>query len=275
MDIERRFIFRGNATPVGGRISRPKELVIEAGGASSLTVSGGRSRGVLKTTRFGEFAALKSAETLAEGLFDDRAQARELTFGRVREESLTSTTLVRSDVRGVVVGTKPLLRADQLRAALVAASPGRSGEPSIRTRDMRIAGVDVGGHALIVDLDTELFEQYDTRSKLLTAIDKPSFLRQRSANFLMTDPGQVFVTQADGMIYASVVREIRWKGKPYPGATIDRHVVTVPDFGKIYFGEMFITSISRRLTMMRLQLGSPMGGFLAYSEVETNGSWYP
>lgn len=275
MQIERRFVFRGNATPVGGRISRPKELVIEAGGASSLTVSGGRSRGALKATRFGEFAAIKSAETLAEGLFDDPAKARALTSGRVREEALTSTTMVRSDVRGVVVGRKPALRADQLRAALVAASPGRSGEPSIRTRDLRIAGVEVSGHALVVDLDTELFEQYDTRSKLLTAIDQPSFIRRRAANFLLSDPGQALIPQADGMIYASVVREIRWKGRPYPGAAIDRHVVTIPDFGRIYFGEMFITNISRRLTMMRLQLGSPVGGFMAYSEVETNGSWYP
>ena len=83
------------------------------------------------------------------------------------------------------------------------------------------------------------------------------------------------LVQADGTIYASVVRQIRWKGKPYPGATIDHHLVVVPNFGRIYFGEIFISVFSRRLTMLRLQLGSPVGGFAAFSEAESNGSWYP
>ena len=84
-----------------------------------------------------------------------------------------------------------------------------------------------------------------------------------------------FLVQSDGTIYASVVREIRWKGRPYPGATIDHHIVTVPNFGKIFFGEILIGAISRRLTMLRLSLGSPVGGSLAFDEVETNGGWYP
>jgi hypothetical protein len=280
MDIERRFVFRGSATPVGGRISRPKELVIESTGASSLAVTGGRSRGEIGRTRFGGFASLKSAATLAEGLFDDRQQARELTLKRVREDSLSSTTKVRSEVRGVQVGSRPALRVDHLRAALVAKSPDRSGEPSIKTSELRISGVDIGGHALVVDLDTDLFERYDTRSKLIAAADKPGFLRQRGASLLMSadtrrQTDASFLMQSEGTIYASVVREIRWKGKPYPGATIDHHLVVVPNFGRIYFGEIFISVFSRRLTMLRLQLGSPVGGFVAFSEAESNGSWYP
>lgn len=280
MQIERRFIFRGNATAVGGRISRPRELVIEAGGAASLTVTGGRSVGRLPRTRFGGFASIASASTVAEGLFDDRGKVRELTRGRVREESLTSTTVVRSEVRGIAVGRTPKLAVDHLRAGLLARSGGRSGEPSIQTGDLAIDGVDIGGCGLVVDVDHELFARYDTRSKVLTAADKAAFMRQRGANFLVSTGtrgagGSQFLIQADGTIYATVVREIRWKRKPYPGATIDHHVVTVPGFGRIYFGEIFVSTVSRRVTMMRLQLGSPVGGFVAFSEAESNGSWYP
>ncbi|MGH9370110.1 MAG: hypothetical protein ACRD15_01115, partial [Vicinamibacterales bacterium] len=126
----------------------------------------------------------------------------------------------------------------------------------------------------------DLFERHDTRSKVLMAADRPAFIRQRGASFLMSGGArgltdQPFLVQSDGTIYASVVRQIRWKGKPYPGASIDHHLVVVPNFGRIYFGEIFITASSRRLTMMRLQLGSPVGGFVAFSEVETNGVWYP
>ena len=280
MEIERRFVFRGNATAVGGRISRPKEIVIESGGASSLTVTGGRSRGRMKRTRFGQFVTVGSATTLAEGLFDDRQKARALTYGRVREGALTSTTIVRSEVRDIVVGAGPRLRVRLLQAALAARSAGRSGEPSIRTQDLKIIGVDVDGHTLVVDLDAELFERYDTRAKVLTAADKPAFIRERGASFMIqavarTDGAHALLTQSDGTIYASVVRQIRWKGRPYPRATIDHHQVTIPGFGRLYFGEIFIGAISRRLTMLRLQLGSPVGGVVAFSEVETNGTWYP
>jgi hypothetical protein len=86
-------------------------------------------------------------------------------------------------------------------------------------------------------------------------------------------PSPPRLLQTYGTTYATIVRSIKWAGDPYPGATIEQHVVTVPDFGKIFFGEILITDQSRRLTMVRLELGSPIGGVVACGEVETNGSW--
>ena len=54
---------------------------------------------------------------------------------------------------------------------------------------------------------------------------------------------------------------------------IDENSVIVPDFGTIYFGEILVNASARRLTMVRLNLGSPTGGSGAYVEVDTNGSW--
>ena len=280
MQLERRFLFKGNASPVGGRIVRPSDLLIEAGGACSLTVAGGRSKGRLKRTRFGRYASVGSAQTLAEAYFDDRLKTRELSHGRIPEDALTTTTIVRAEVRDVAVGRGPRLRVDHLRGALNARSPRTSGEASIKTGELRIAGVDVDGHAIVVEIDDDLFERYDTRAKLLTAADKPAFTRARGASLMLAggaerSKGQRFLVQADGTIYATVVREVRWKGKPYPGARIDGHVVTVPNFGRIFLGEIFVSANARRLTMMRLQLGSPVGGFIAFAEAESNGSWYP
>jgi hypothetical protein len=281
MEMERRFVFRGSAAAAGGRISRPKDIIIDATGASALTVSGGRSRGALARTSYGGLVSVGSAETLAEGIFDDRKLTRALTYQRVREDALTTTSTVRTRVRDIVVGKQPALRVEELRAALTAGSPRTSGEPSIRTKDLRIGRVDIDGHVLVVEVDTELFDKYDTRAKLLTAADKPAFVKQRGA-CLVCGPvsagrgaASQFLTQSDGTIYASVVRAIRWRGKPYPNSVIDGHMVLVPGFGQLFFGEIFISAMSRRLTMMRLRLGSPVGGFLAFSEVETNGTWYP
>ena len=78
-----------------------------------------------------------------------------------------------------------------------------------------------------------------------------------------------------GVIYTTIVKEIRWEGKPFPGAKIDGHSVIVPEFGTVYFGELFVASAERRLTMVRFELGSPIGGYGDSVDVESNGSWYP
>jgi hypothetical protein len=49
-------------------------------------------------------------------------------------------------------------------------------------------------------------------------------------------------------------------------------VITLNGFGRIFLGEFLITSVSRRLTLLRLALGSEIGGDVACAEVETNGS---
>ena len=72
MELKRRFIFRGNAAAFGGRIVRPKDIVLEAGGASALTVVGGKSVWSDEDIRFGDSVRIKSASTSAEGLSTTR-----------------------------------------------------------------------------------------------------------------------------------------------------------------------------------------------------------
>src|SRR5262249_46320126 len=77
----------------------------------------------------------------------------------------------------------------------------------------------------------------------------------------------------NGVVQATVVKSIKWAGDPIPNAKIDQHSVYVPDFGKIFFGELLISDFSRRFTLLRLELGSELGGAVACAEVETNGAW--
>jgi hypothetical protein len=285
MELRRRFIFRGNAAAIGGRIVRPTDVVIDSGTASSLTVSGGRSRSRAATSRFGEWVGFAAATTSAEGVFDDVKQAIELTFHRVAEDTLTTSTRVSADVTGLSIGDRPKLIVKGLHAALSSKSPAGSGEPAIAVgSDTAIDGaaieIDGVAYGLSVELAVATFQQYDTRSKLLTAADDPQFVRDNGGCLFMRMPvagaaappaGRLQV--GSGTIYATIVKAIRWTGEPCPGAKIDQHAVLVPNFGTIFFGELLITSLSRRLTMLRVELGSPIGGFVACAEVETNGAW--
>jgi hypothetical protein len=52
-------------------------------------------------------------------------------------------------------------------------------------------------------------------------------------------------------------------------------MVIVPNFGKVYFGELLMSALERRMTLARFELGSPLGGYVGGGDVGSNGSWYP
>ncbi len=274
-------MFRGNAAAFGGRIVRPQDVILEASGASALTVAGGRSTWSSKDVRFGEFVRLRSASTFAEGLFDDTKKAIALSHGKVLEETLTATTMVKAEVKELVVGSAPQLKVKSVRASLTATSPAASYEPSIKLNDdTAVDGVSIDGHTLVVEIEREVFQRYDTRAKLLTAADDPTFVKENGRLLYMNTPaagGQPpargRLVRESGYILGTIVKQIAWKGRPFPGAVIDENSVIVPEFGTIYFGEILINANARRLTMIRLQLGSPTGGSGVFVEVDTNGSW--
>jgi hypothetical protein len=283
MDLTRRFVFRGNASAIAGQIFRPKTIIVDvAGGASSLGVSGGRSQSQINGKAFDEIIKFGSAFTLAEGLFDDPKQAAAVTDHRGKQSELNATTTVTAETREVSVGVKPIVAIKRVRGTLVSRAPSGSGEPSIApARDTTIQGVTVGGYGLVVDLNVGFFQKYDTRSKVLAAADDPKVVEKNRAHFVLdasiegSRPSRTAMVQRYGVLYTTIVRELRWEKKPYPGAKIDGHSVIVPDFGTVYFGELFIHSSERRVTMARFELGSPWGGYMDVGDVGSNGSGFP
>jgi hypothetical protein len=289
MDIPRRFVFLGSASALGGQIYYPKTVILDVDGAASLGVAGGRSHAEIAGRSFGEFVRFTSGLTFAEGLYDDEKRARQVfgSGGRLRVDELSTTTTVMSALRGLSVGMKghPVLDVKHLRATLKSHSPepGGSGEPRIYPDDdTTIQGVSISGHRLIIRLDVSLFQTLDTRSKLAAALDNPKFVRARGGCFpgvaaregARLPSGRPVLVGRD-LVYATIVRSIRWAGKPFPGAKIDRNRVIVPDFGQVFFGELFITTAARRLTMVRFELGSPLAGSGDGGGSETNGGWFP
>jgi hypothetical protein len=283
MEYRRRQIFSAHASAFGGHIIRPKDIVLEAPSASALTVVGGRSVGRIPATEFGDFFKIRSASTFAEGLFDDRKAFLALTNHQVEEQTLTATTRVRAEVNGLVIGDEPRLTIRKLRAALTGTTPLGSGQPSIRVdQDVVIEGVAIDKYRLIVELQPTTFQRLDTQAKLLVAADDPAFLTSGGDAVFLRTPidGQPapprtgrLIESSNGTIYATVVKSIKWDGKPFPDSEIDGNIVIVPEFGRIYFGELLISTHTRSLTMVRVTLGSHVGGYAAAGGVEDNIIW--
>lgn len=281
MELTRRFVFHGDACAFSGRIVSPVDLVLESNGSSTLPVTGGRLRSQVSRSKYGDFVRFGSSSTFVEGLYDNAKDVVAASHGRMREAELTATTRVNAEVRDAVVGVEPVLKVKRLRASLTSKSAQGSGEPSIRlSDDTVIEGVTIDKYALVVELNKELFQRYDTHSKLRAAADDKKFVRDHGPSLLMKaalegrpTPASGALVEASGGIYASIVKSVRWSGIPYPGAEIDHHTVKVPDFGSIFFGEIFVGRKWRRLTMMRVKLGSPIGGDMACCEIDANGTW--
>jgi hypothetical protein len=164
-----------------------------------------------------------------------------------------------------------------LSLGLISRSARGKAQPPIQLQGNRIDGVVIDGYKLKVTLAEAFYTKHDTQDKLRAA-HKKGLPVHHACMFLPHKQGLEEVTEfpeANGIVKCTIVQSLEWVGKPHPTAKIYGHVVELPDFGKIYFGEMFVKGDTRRLTLLRLQLGSPVGGELVCCDGETNGSTLP
>lgn len=259
MDIARRFTFHGHACAYSGRLYRPDDITIASPASAALSVAGGLSEASAKRQRFASYLRVGKSFVSTRGQFDDRKRAVAMTHGRLGEDELVSSTVCSAEVHDIVMDDKRF-KVKEVRASLSGASPAKGNEPPIRLGKTAIKGVSMDGYELTVTLDVKPFQKHDTFDALLKNADRKK---------------GPFFDAREGVIYTSIVRELAWAGKAHPDAVIDRHCLYVPGFGRVYFGELFIDRSSRRLTMLRAHLGSPIGLRAGFADVGTNGSWYP
>jgi len=281
MELKPRFLFHGHAVAMGGRIVHPSDLILETSASSALSAAGGRSHSQAGGTQFGKLAAFESASTIAQGLFDDLAKAAACACGNEDEPTHPATTVVKAQIRGVSVGVAPQLKIARLNVSMTARSAGPGGEPPVKVDpETAIEGVSIDGHNLAVELATAPFQDLDTHAKLLTAVDDPGFARKYGDQFLMqaTVAGRArryagHPIRDSRRVYATIVKSITWTGAPYPGAEIDHHTVTIPKFGTIYFGEIILADLYRRLSLLRVDLKPDPCGRVMCCDVEDDGTW--
>ena len=178
-------------------------------------------------------------------------------------------------VRGLSVGKR--FEAALIQSRLVGNSPAAGAtQPAIRIEGNKIEGVVVDGHVLNITFDEELFRSCDTMDKLRAAHSQ-GLSEEQAKMFACPDdapPGELFVS--GGIAYATIVRKMEWlNGKPGGLEELGVNAFYLRGFGSVFFGELLISEVSRRLTMIRFQLGSDAGGEVSVAESETNGSYFP
>lgn len=264
MEIARRFLFHGHACAYSGRLYRPKDITIPSPASAALSITGGVSFAEGKRQRFPPFMTVGKCSASAKGQFDDRKRAVEMTHGRLGEDALTSSTVCAATVEDIELDEKRF-RVKYLNAVLQASSPSKGNEPGIRLgRQTVIRGVSMDGHELAVTLDVSRFQSADSFDAIL----------KTGRTSVKKGEGPILQNHGD-VLYTTIVRGMKWVGKAHPTAVIDGHELYVPGFGRVYFGELVVDRSSRRLTLVRAHLGSPIGLRVGFGDVGSNGSWYP
>jgi hypothetical protein len=282
MPVTPRFVFRGNAVVFGGRIYRPDDLILETRGSSSLPVVGGRSRSQFKALDLSPYLTIKKGESEAEGVFTASPMAR-LPPHRLDETAVPSRTIVTASAEGIEVGRDRRVAIGRLSARLQSTHQGgipSGSQPTFLLERTFIEGMTIDGSMLRVHLNIPGHNADGTFDRVAKRREQ---LRRNPGTDDRTTPDQLHQLDVDpneaggsaSAIPVTILDRFEWVGEPSPHARISGHTVHVKDFGTIFFGEMLITGNTRRLTMVRMQLGSPESGSVAFGEVETNGSWYP
>ncbi len=266
-DPERRYVFRGNASAFSGTLYRPEHIPMGLAG-SCLSVAGGVSRSATGRVDYASgFVTIGSASTTAEGRIDNLERAKVWTdnWRKIREDSLPTSTRAGAELRDFAVRRN---RSFQIALATVMVeghSPRGGSEPGIPVVHAALEGLAVDGAGITVEFNTSFFQKHDTRTKI----------RDAAAAHRKTAPRMPPLFEKNGVVYGTIVKEMRWSGQAPPGARIDGHIVTVDDLGVFYIGEIIITDVSRRLTLFRMELGSPDGGGGGGGDIDMNGGWAP
>lgn len=276
----RRYVFHGNASGVAAHIRRPVDFLLPVQAASSLPVTGGLSeskagpfsrpeRRATANNAATDYITFESAATRAHGDYVDQEQAVAMTFGKLGFDEGESVTTVSAEVRGLVA----IGRVKVGTAALtLQAFSSDLAEPPIRCESAVLDDVSVDGYPVNITLDQEFFYENDTMSKLSAAAVEGKYPQYF---FDAGTAARYGFYNFTGMVKVTLVNSIEWAGDPHPNATIDGNAIIIPEFGKVYFAEMYVSSNSRRLTMVRFQFGSDDGGDGSAASGDVNGSPWP
>jgi hypothetical protein len=236
------FHFHAEGHAFSGEFRHPAWCPIPAQASASLPTIGGHATAQVDNFRFQDFVSFKSAHTHISG-----KHRRDDTFA-----THATTTIHGLNILGVVT-------ADLIVCRLTSIHSPKEREGHIIAEDSRFEGLRIKGEDVKVILRHDLLVKCKTFEDLTKGIASDA------------KSGKIAVTKG-GVAVCSLVEKIETKLK---GVDPKRHLIEVPNFGKIFLAEIFAEPGTRTLTMLRLELGSPHVANITAAETRTNGQPLP
>jgi hypothetical protein len=271
----RRFLYHAHGTAISGSITQPFQAHIDANAATSLPMVGGFAAAKNGPYQLNDVISFECAHTHVSGIE---------TADGVRHSVATC----------VVEGLNILhvVTADRIVGRLSAKH--QEGEPAeIIPLGSTFENLRISGQPLQVELNHELFIQNPTHAGLVKHLEgnksgkkgtnvrynwgaSDSGIPSGLEKGMSLDPKVGWHKSSHGVLHTSMVKQVQTpsangagEGLPYGYAIHSPHV------GNLYLAELFSSTDTKRLSMLRLELGCPFVGTVAASEPAGNGIWYP
>ncbi len=280
----RTHFYHADANAIGGHIERPFEQIVPIQAPLSLPAVGGYGTSRTENFRFAGILSAQSVETQVAGSRN--------------EQNGSWTTVVSAIVEGLNVSN--VITADRVVAQISTEHPGEGYTPKVSFVGTQFVNLRGSGKKIEPILDLGLCDQGDPHDyPKQPCILNPQFLKKvgeqhqgmrpttqqassLSSRYLSWLEQRYPVAQSEkdpaaalnekrGMVLCSVVQEIQGD---YAGESFG-HVLVIPEFGKVFLGELLLDHNSFHLIMLRFELGCPTQGCLGVADTRTNGSSYP
>jgi len=268
---EQRYLFDASAVALGGYIRRPFDEVIESQASAVLPITGGYGRSRVDNFKYRNIASFSSAYSTVAG--NESCENGKLTYN-----TLTTVTVEGLNVSDIVTADAVVAR---LTSEFDAEKQHQETVPvGSHFINLRIAGVRVEPEPRGF-----LFESGDL-PKLTDACQSEPDLSALAGDLVRlqsgSSHGEASPMREGGPIaprkrqVVTSLFAIPEKKKLPPGCfpTSDGGI-RVPGFGTVYVSEFYITRSSRRLSMLRIEMGCPVDGTLTVDYVAGGGSTHP
>ncbi len=239
------FLYHAQASILGGFITRPENRVVDTVGGVTLPFTGGHHRAEVGPFNY-DLPIITITSAVAE------------VSGSQDGSGVYNTTITTS-INGLVikdeVSHETIFSADAMGMTITTHHPGAVCEATVRITG-NFTNLVINGAAANIVLDSWLNDA------------------QTYADFDKKYGNNPHVSHSNrpGKMRCSLIKQLT---HPNANPASDQQSLYVPNFGTIYLGEVYLADSRRQVSLMRLELGSPVAGSLTLGGGDGNGTPYP
>jgi hypothetical protein len=253
---DKTFYYQASASPLGGQMEQPFLRPIPSPASSALSAAGG-------------FASSQSEAFNHENIVSFTAAHTRIS-GHEAPDGSEFSTLVTTVVEGLNI--LEIVTAKRVVAQLAVAYPKNGNPRRIATAGSQFDGLRVGGYDAHPKLNGNLLHSPVDLTNI-QGIGKRQSKAFQGSKWLTARYGWTGSRQKDqvGLTMCSLVTTL---DPEIPFSTAG-HVIDIPDFGRIFLGELLVSHGFAQLSMVRAELGCNVHASLTVSVAGTGGTMMP
>jgi len=269
----------GYLTLSGGKPVKLQPDVATVHGESSLPGVGGVSHSVVESPKlpFAPWITYGRCETRAQGFNEGNVNRTILTASvdNVQVKTRPSPEDGVPDIKEIAVLAKHLvLSVESLHPGDKQPLFRLNGKPVLDGLSIRFTSQSGKGKLIGIELDFDhplmdgqtTFEEYERKFRS----DQKFFAEYKGRHGYGKDAsfGKPLPRDVEGYVVTSIVKQFRLEGdkEPHPG-----NEYFTPGFGRVIFGTLLANEYSRRVTLVRVRMGSDPKGSSDHCGADTNG----